>query len=155
MRLGARPAARDADAGHECLRIGYPHSIPALSGDTTNEARTITPDGRWVVGLSGSRGFLHAVNTPNVFNVVSSDGAQSTLLTGAGYRTNSGQQQLIISGWPAVWFTAWMTADGGTNCGAAVRGASGKSQHSCGEWAGGDLIQCFLRRVDGRRPLDK
>ena len=99
--------------------------IPTLSGDTTSEARAITPDGRWVAGVSGSRGFLHAVNTTNVFNVLSSDGAQATLLTGAGYRTNSGQQQLVLSGLAGGWFTTWMTADGGATWGAKVQVASG------------------------------
>ena len=100
-------------------------NVPVLSGDTTNEARAITPDGRWVVGVSGSRGFLHAVNTTNVFNVVSSDGAQATLLTGVGYRTNSGQQQLVLSGLASGSFTTWMTANGGATWGAKVQGVSG------------------------------
>ena len=59
-------------------------SIPTLSGDTTNDARAITPDGRWVVGVSGARGFLYGVNTTNLVNVVSSDGAQSTHCDGRG-----------------------------------------------------------------------
>jgi hypothetical protein len=101
-------------------------NIPTLSGDTTNDARAITPDGRWVVGVSGSRGFLYAVNTTNVFNVVSSDGAQSSILTGVGYRTNSGQREVIMSGLSSSRHTAWMTADSGATWGAAVRGSSGK-----------------------------
>ncbi len=101
-------------------------SIPVLSGDTTNAARAITPDGRWVVGASGSRGFLHAVNTPNVFNVVSSDGAQSTLLTGVGCRTNSGQRQIVMSGLSGNWFGAWMTADGGATWGLLAGTNTGK-----------------------------
>ncbi len=68
-------------------------SIPTLSGDTTNDARAITPDGRWVAGVSGSRGFLYDLDTASLVNVVSSDGAQSAILTGVGYRTNSGQQR--------------------------------------------------------------
>ena len=57
--------------------------------------------------------------------MVSSDGAQSTILTGVGYRTNSGQQQIVLSGLSSNWFTAWMTADGGATWGAKVQVASG------------------------------
>ena len=74
-------------------------NIPTLTGDTTNDARAITPDGRWVAGISGARGFLYAVNATNAVNVVSSDGAQSSVVTGVGYRTNSSaQQEIIVSG---------------------------------------------------------
>ena len=99
--------------------------IPALSGDTTSDARAITPDGRWVAGLSGSRGFLYGVNTTNVVNVVSSDGAQSSIVTGVGYRTNSGHQEVVLSGLSSSLFTAWMTTNGGATWGAMVRGESG------------------------------
>ena len=127
-------------------------SIPPLSGDTANEARAITPDGRWVVGVSGSRGFLYGVDTTNLVNVVSSDGAQSTLLTGVGYRTNGGQQQIVMSGLSGGWFTAWMTADGGATWGAKVQGQRQESHCSDGERFGGDLVGCFLLGVDGPRP---
>ena len=100
-------------------------SIPTLSGDTTNDARAITPDGRWVVGASGSRGFLHAVNTLGVSNVVGSDGAQSTILTGVGYRTNlSAQQEIIVSGLCGGSNTVWMTANGGAVWGPRVSAAA-------------------------------
>ena len=96
-------------------------NIPTLSGDMTNDARAITPDGRWVAGVSGSRGFLYAVNTTSVFNVVSSDGAQSTLATGVGYRTNlSAQQEIIVSGLSGGSNTVWMTTNGGATWGPRV-----------------------------------
>ena len=100
-------------------------SIPLLSGATTSDARAITPDGQWVAGVSGSRGFLYGVNTTNAVNVLSSDGAQSTLLTGVGYRTNSGQQQIVLSGLSSGRHTVWMTADGGAAWGTVVQGSSG------------------------------
>jgi len=96
-------------------------NIPTLPGDTANDARAITPDGRYAVGLSGSRGFLYDLNTGHLVNVVSSDGAQSTLLTGAGYRTSGGQQEVIVSGLSGGLHTAWKTADGGTTWGAKVQ----------------------------------
>ncbi len=95
--------------------------IPLLPGDTTSDARAVTPDGRWVAGISGSRGFLYAVGTTNVFNVISSDDAQSTLVTGVGYRTNGGQQQIIVSGLSGGVPTVWMTADGGVTWGAKLQ----------------------------------
>ena len=99
-------------------------NIPTLSGDTTNDARAITPDGRWVAGISGTRGFLYGVNTANVINVVSSDGAQSTNVTGVCYRTNlSAQQEIIMSGMSGGWFTTWMTANGGATWGPRVASA--------------------------------
>ena len=101
-------------------------NLSTLAGTTTNEARAVTPDGRWVVGVSGTRGFLCAVNTTNVINVVSSDGAQSTLLTGVGYRTNGDQRELILSGLSSGLYTGWRTADGGATWGTMLRGASGK-----------------------------
>jgi hypothetical protein len=88
-------------------------AIPTLSGDTGNEGRAIAPDGRWVVGVSGgSRGFLYDINTANIFNVLSADSAQSTILTGVGYRTVSAQQEIIMSGLSAGWHTEFMTTDG-------------------------------------------
>jgi hypothetical protein len=95
--------------------------IPTLAGDTTNDARAITPDGRWIVGVSGSRGFLYGVGSASAVNVISSDSAQSTLLTGIGYRTNSGQQQLVAAGLAGGYFTTFMTADGGATWGAKVQ----------------------------------
>ena len=100
--------------------------IPLLSGDTTNQARAVTPDGRWVAGLSGSRGFLWAAGSTNAINVIGSDGVQSLLLNGVGYRTVNGQTQLVVSGISGTNYTAWMTANGGVSWGTAIKGANGK-----------------------------
>jgi hypothetical protein len=91
-------------------------SIPTLSGDTANEARAITPDGRWAVGLSGSRGFLYAVGTTNAFNALSSDSSQATVLTGVGYRIPQGGTtgQIVMSGLNSSGFGAWMIPQGGS-----------------------------------------
>ncbi len=87
-------------------------NIPPLPGDTTNDARAITPDGRWVVGLSGSRGFLHAVNTTNVVNVFTPDGAGSSIVTGVGSRTENGQREVVIAGLSSGWHADFMTTNG-------------------------------------------
>ena len=96
-------------------------NIPTLSGDTANDARAVTSDGRYVVGLSGSRGFLYDLISGSLVNVVSSDGAQSTILTGIGYRTNSGQREMILSGLAGGLATVWKTGDGGATWGAKVQ----------------------------------
>ena len=80
-----------------------------------------------MVGVSGARGFLYGVNTASIVNVVSSDGAQSSILTGVGCRTQNGQQQLVMSGLSSNWFTAWMTTNGGAMWGAMVQVNSGKN----------------------------
>ena len=127
-------------------------NIPTLSGDTANDARAITPDGRYVVGLSGSRGFLYDLYSGALANVVSSDGAQSAIATGVGYRTNSGQREVIVSGMSGGLFTAWKTADGGATWGAKVQGASGKNPTvPDGQWAGRDCVGRVLLHLDGQR----
>lgn len=88
-------------------------TIPALAGDTSNEARAITPDGRWVVGASGSaRGFLYDIDMAEVFNVLSADDAQASILTGVGCRTRGSQREVVMSGLSAGWPTVFMTTNG-------------------------------------------
>ena len=78
-------------------------AVPTLSGDATNEARAITPDGLWVAGISGTRGFLYDVAGGHVYNVLDPFGAQSTIAAGVCYRTSGGQQQVIVGGMAAGW----------------------------------------------------
>ncbi len=85
--------------------------IPLLSGDTTNDARAVTADGRWAVGVSGVRGFLHEVGTTNVVNVISG-GAQAVIASGVGSRTVNGQQEILLSGSSAGWNANYMTTNG-------------------------------------------
>lgn len=94
--------------------------VPLLSGDTSNEARAITPDGRYVAGLSGTNnGFFYDSASNTVVHPVSSDGAAAQILTGVGYRADSSQvppqTQIVLSGLAASngRFTAWMTANRG------------------------------------------
>jgi hypothetical protein len=89
--------------------------IPLLAGDANNEARAITPDGRYVVGLSGTNnGFFYDSVSNRVVRPVSSDGPAAQIVTGVGYRTDlNAQQEVVASGISAGWFTVWMTANGG------------------------------------------
>jgi len=105
-------------------------AIPTLDTDTDNQARAITPDGVYVVGGSGTtlnpatdsgKGFLYNVTNQYLVRPVSSDLAAAIVLTGVGYRTYSGQTELIADGWSGGWRCDWMTTDGGTNWGAKVR----------------------------------
>ncbi len=103
-------------------------SIPTLSGDTNNEARGMTPDGRFVAGLSGTgKGFLYDSASNTVVRPISSDGTAAGILTGVAYRTDSNQvpprKQLVVSGLAANnnRFTTWMTANGGLSWGNRVQ----------------------------------
>lgn len=100
------------------------YMIPPLAGDTATTPNAITPDGAYVVGLSGTRGFLYPVGGAASINVLSSDGAQSTTANGIGYRTQAGQQQLIISGLSSGYVTEYMTTDGGATFGVKRRNTS-------------------------------
>jgi hypothetical protein len=104
--------------------------IPPLDGVSANEGRAITRDGQYVVGLSGSSGYLYQVGSAGAVNVVSSDGAQSTVANGVGYRTAldpvyaTNRTEIIIAGMSAGFATEWMTPDGGTSYGGRRRNAS-------------------------------
>jgi hypothetical protein len=87
-------------------------AVPVLSGDTINEGRALTPDGKWIAGVSGSRGYLFNTLTTNLFNVRSADNFQSSIITGVGYRTQGSQQELVMSGLASDWFTTFMTTNG-------------------------------------------
>ena len=95
-------------------------NIPALSGDTANEARAITPDGRYVVGNSSTnKAFLYDSTSRRLVRVVGSDNIAAKSLTGVSYA----QTQIIVSGLASNngRFTAWMTPDGGVSWGSAVQ----------------------------------
>jgi hypothetical protein len=107
-------------------------NIPRLAGDLNNEARAITCDGRYVVGLSGTNnGFLFDSASNWVLRPVSADGAVAQIVVGAGCRTvtngASPQTQLVLSGLAASngRFTQWMTTNGGTTWGNMVQPAAG------------------------------
>jgi len=94
-------------------------AIPLLGGDSVNEGRAITFDGNYVVGNSGTQGFLYNVTNTTVVAVTGNDAIASTNATGVCYRnpdTNQlpAQSQIIVSGLSANRYSAWMTADGGT-----------------------------------------
>jgi len=110
-------------------------NIPTLGGDTSNEGRCITPDGQYVVGLSGasesttSRGFLYQVGAGSAINIYSSGNAQATIATGVGYRTSGSQTELVIAGRSYTGAngyspTEWMTTDSGATFGAKRRTAT-------------------------------
>jgi hypothetical protein len=106
--------------------------IPALAGDSSNEGRAMTPDARYVVGLSGTNnGFLYDSVSNRVVRPVSSDGAAAQRVTGVGYRTMTNQvppqTQLVLSGLAASngRFTAWMTTNSGATWSTMVQAAAG------------------------------
>lgn len=86
--------------------------IPPLGADTSSEARAITPDGKYVVGQSGTgTGFIwDAVN--GVRNINAAGSVLSTA-RGIAYRTVGGQPQLIVHGLSAGWDANAFSDDGG------------------------------------------
>jgi len=111
-------------AGAATARADSLAAIPTLAGDTVNEGRAITSDGQFIVGLSGSRGFLYSVGGASSTYVLSSDNAGATIANGVGYRTSGGNTELIISGMSSGYVTEWMTADGGATFGIKRRNTS-------------------------------
>ena len=124
--LLAAGCALSAQAGTPSLS-----AIPQIPGDSNNEGRAITPDGQYIAGLSGTRGFLFKVGHDGATNVLSDNGAQSTVANGIGYRTapdpnspGNNRLELIISGMSSGFATEWMTPDGGTTFPGRRRNAS-------------------------------
>lgn len=96
--------------------------IAPLSGQTTSLARGVTSDGI-VVGASGTQGFIwDAANGAR--SILSSDGAGAENAYGVGYRTVNGQQQLVITGRSAGYFTQWFSNDAGVSFGPKFRDQS-------------------------------
>ncbi|MEI8043228.1 MAG: immunoglobulin domain-containing protein [Verrucomicrobiota bacterium] len=106
--------------------------VPPLGSDASNEGRSITRDGKYVVGLSGTTsGFLFPVGSASSIYVLSSDGAGAEIANGVGYRTvldpinpPATRTELLISGKAAGYVTEWMTPDGGTTFAAKRRNTS-------------------------------
>ena len=101
--------------------------IPTLSGDTANQSRAITSDGKYIVGLSGTRGFLYPVASLGGSGIpvnVISGGAQASVANGVGYRTSGGTKELIISGLVSGNVAELMTSDGGASFGTVRRNVS-------------------------------
>lgn len=84
-------------------------AIDPLAGNTTTTHAGMTPDGKFVVGVSGggtAAGFVwDAVNGTQ--SIGDGLGNNATEARGVGYRTVNGQQQLVIwsksAGWPATY----------------------------------------------------
>ena len=103
--------------------------IPEISGDAvsvTMQGFATTPDGKFVVGIAGSRGFVYqtyGAGFGTTYNVLGG-GAQATTANGVGYRTSGGNTELLISGFSSGFPTEWMTTDGGATFTGRRRNAS-------------------------------
>lgn len=95
-------------------------SIPPALFDVSNEGRAITPDGRYVGGLSGTgNGFFYEVESGYV--TVPLAGGYASIVTGIGYRTDTSQEppvvQVVLDGNNSGWHGQYVTSDGGLTWG--------------------------------------
>jgi len=91
-------------------------NIPPAGLDSSNEGRAITPDGKYVGGLSGAgNGFFYDV--ANSFVTVPLAGSYASIVTGIGYRTDTSQSppvvQVVLDGNNSGWHAQFETSDGG------------------------------------------
>ncbi len=99
--------------------------IAPLGTDTTSSGRAITPDGKYVVGGSGTaQGFFYNVATGVAVLPNGGGTIPSTAITGVGYRTYGGVQETVLSGVTSSGYANWMTTDGGLTWGAKRRDTS-------------------------------
>ena len=94
-------------------------NIPTLGADVSNEARCITPDGKYIGGLSGTAaGFFYDVANNAVFQPFFGSPATKAV-SGICYRLDTNQVpaqvQIIVDTSSAGWRGYFMTTDGGTN----------------------------------------
>ena len=72
--------------------------VPPLSGQTASEARAMTPDGRYVVGNSGTSGYLWDSVTAPANSVAAVAGSAMKESTGVAYRTYNSIQEVAVFG---------------------------------------------------------
>jgi hypothetical protein len=95
-------------------------AIPLLGTAANNQGLAITPDGRWVVGISDDGTYLPYNSTPGFLYNVSLGTASSAFngaqilnpVSGVCYRTNGSQQEIIVGGLAAGWDSSLMTTNG-------------------------------------------
>jgi hypothetical protein len=115
MRSKKIPAVAAVLAGASLAWAAPSLSVLApYTGETSSEARAITPDGQWIVGKSGTdRGLLWNVSSPAAPINVLGGTMQAGYLTGIAYRTepNQNRQELVMLGnsnagtvGPTYWF---------------------------------------------------
>ena len=140
ITLAVSVAATSALASTLTLIPIPPWATNNLAGDPNrggvmhqNEGRSITPDGRFVVGLCYDRtnrtvltnidevcGYFYNVPDGSVSRPVC--GSYASAVTGVGYRTNaSGAVETIADGFGGGWKSEFMTTNGGTNWTGKVR----------------------------------
>ena len=85
--------------------------IPAVTAGEGSEGRCITPDGKYVGGVSGSQGLFWDGGPVSIQPVA---GGYNSTVTGIGYRTPAGApQELVIHGFNGGWHSMNASTDGG------------------------------------------
>lgn len=79
-------------------------AVPLMGTDTANTAQAMTPDGKYVVGTSGTaNGYIFDTATQAIYTITNPNGT-SQRGHGVGYRTHNGVDQLVVHGsGPAGW----------------------------------------------------
>ncbi len=120
-------------------------NIPLADGNTANEGRAITWEGKWVVGFMGTNGmqynagynagYLYDVVTNTVYCPIidSTPSAYSGTMLGVGYRVENGTNEVVITGGDIGYHANWMTPDGGATWGLKRRDTYGTIPTPCGQ----------------------
>jgi hypothetical protein len=120
-------------------------NIPLADGNSVNDARAITPDGKFVAGFMGSgamsygygtsAGYLYDVTSGTIYCPILA-GSLAGTMNGVAYRTENGTNEVLTSGGDSgvpQWF---MTPDSGVTWGGKFRDSRGGSQSSIASWNG-------------------
>lgn len=147
--------------------IAMPIHTNYYNNQNRNELRCVTPDGRFAGGFHGPAitgggtttngpGFIYDVEAGiirnDIYNGVG-DGSFASLITGIGYRTYNGVQELVLDGWNAGWHANWNSTNGGASWIPGTRrdiiGSSpaGPTANSLGAWGTNDIFYSTFRHA--------
>ncbi len=107
--------------------VDIPLNTDYYNNQNRNEARCITPDGRFVGGFHGpyttsggtttnGAGFIYDVEAGIIRNnIFNGSGSFAGSITGIGYRTYNGVTELVIGSWSSGWHANWSSTNGGVS----------------------------------------
>lgn len=146
--------------------ISMPVHTNYYNNQNRNELRCVTPDGRFAGGFHGPEsrsggtqtngpGFIYDIEAGIIRNNIFNGGSYASLITGIGYRTYNGVQELVLDGWNAGWHANWNSTDGGASWIPGTRrdanlGSSpvGPTANSLGSWGTNDVFYSTIRHAN-------